>query len=91
MAAVEGQGIANAFETSVFVSSGAAPPPVPPRRKVIKASMGNRDQDCHGEGCAKRVPVKLILMMFACQDMFNRTLFSSGGTKLVMQWLSLHP
>lgn len=49
----------------MFVSSGAAPPPVPPRRKVIKASMGNRGRIYRGDCGAKQVPVTLILIMFA--------------------------
>ncbi|OUX08664.1 MAG: hypothetical protein CBE00_01285 [Planctomycetaceae bacterium TMED240] len=73
------------------VNSGAAPPPVPPRRKVIKASMGNRGQVHLVFLDAKRVPVTLILMIFARQSIPNRTLFPCGGTKLVAQWLSLHP
>ena len=47
----------------MIVDSGAAPPPVPPRRKVTKASVGNRDQSHHRVDSAKGVPVRLILLM----------------------------
>lgn len=69
--------------------SGAAPPPVPPRRTVTRTSVGNRDRSYRELLYANRVPVNVILLMIPLGKGLKATQIASGATKPLLHWLSL--